>query len=129
MPLTATREKTAAGTAYVRTFASGAVAEADAVALTAALASGGPFEKLPILGLVESGATFSPEARKAFTSSGDGATAADRMPTAIVVNNAPLRVMLGFVIRISGASAQTRFFGAEAEALAWIDEQMAPKAP
>lgn len=34
------------------------------------------------------------------------------------------RGMLGFIIRISGASAATRFFSAEADALAWIDEKL-----
>lgn len=125
MPLIFSPAVTSKGHAYLRTVSSGQVTEADANGLNAVVAVGARHAGLPILGLVEPGATFSAEARKAFTSGNDGTNdMTDLKPVAIVVSSAPLRVMLGFIIRISGASGATRFFSAEADALAWIDEKL-----
>ncbi len=124
MPLSFSTAKTPKGREYRRVVASGVVSADDALTLNRDIASGGPFERHPILGVVESGADFSAEARQALTSGGkDGK---DSNQTAIVVNSAPLRVMLTFVVRISGGAATTRFFAAEAPALAWFDESQNP---
>lgn len=112
--------KTAKGHTVVRIVSSDDVTADQANKLNADMAAGAKFANLPILALVEPGANFSPEARKAFTSQQGGAT----NPVAIVVNSAPLRVMLTFIIRISGAAAATRFFSSEAEAQAWLDEKL-----
>ncbi|MDP1823055.1 MAG: hypothetical protein Q8L48_07435 [Archangium sp.] len=124
MPLTFSQAVTAKGNAYLRTVSSGAVTEADANGLNAVVAVGAKHFGLPILGLVEPGATFSAEARKAFTAGNDGKSQAEMKPVAIVVSSAPLRVMLGFIIRMSGASDATRFFSSEADALVWLDEKL-----
>jgi hypothetical protein len=123
MPMTFSTAKTPKGTEYRRVVASGAVTVNDAKALNEDIAIGGPFEKHPILGIVEAGADFSAEARQAMTSGGkkDG----EGNHTAIVVTSAPLRVMLSFVVRISGGADKTRFFGAESQALAWLDDVVA----
>ena len=120
MPLSFSTAKTPKGREYRRVLASGVVTADDALALNRDIAAGGPFERHPLLGLVESGADFSAEARQALTSGGK--TGKDSNQTAIVVTSAPLRVMLSFVVRISGGAGTTRFFAAEGPALAWFDE-------
>ena len=82
-----------------------------------------PNAGLPILAVVTEGAKFSPEARQAFTKM--NANGAQQAPVAVVVSSAPLRVMLGFIIRLSGASSVTKFFGTEADALTWLEEKLA----
>lgn len=122
MPISFAAAKTPQGKPYLRTVSSGVVTAADAQSLTTTLAPGQPLAGLPILSLVDPGATFSAEARQAFTAiGGEGAAA---MPVAVVVSSAPMRVMLGFIIRLSGAAAATRFFGKEEEALAWLEEKL-----
>jgi hypothetical protein len=111
----------------LRTVSSGDVTAADEQALNKAISPGGPFANLPILGMVEPGTNYSAEARKAFTFGAN--TGGPVLPIAVVVTSAPLRVMLGFVIRISGAAESTRFFAVESEALAWLDEKLSAKAP
>lgn len=120
MPMTFSTAKTPKGTEYRRVVASGTVTVDDAQNLNRDIAIGGPFEKHPILGVVEAGADFSPEARQAMTSGGKKEGEGNN--TAIVVTSAPLRVMLSFVVRISGGAEKTRFFPSEAQALAWLDE-------
>lgn len=121
--MTATQSKTPKGKTYLNLFSSGDVSATDAEALMKDIAPGMPNANLPILAIVAEGAKFSPEARQAFTKMNSGD--AQQAPVAVVVSSAPLRVMLGFIIRLSGASAVTKFFGAEADALAWLEEKLA----
>lgn len=126
MPMTFSAATTPGGHACLRTVSKGEVTAEDAQALHKAISPGGPFSGKPILGMVERGATFSAEARKAFTfaaSPGDVP-----VPVAVVVSSAPLRVMLGFVIRIAGSAAHTQFFAEEGEAVAWLDSKLSAPA-
>lgn len=120
MPMTITTAKSPTGFHYLRVLALGTVTVDDAVALNATIKAGGPHATTPILGLVESGAEFSAEARQALTSGGKREGEGNK--TAIVVTSAPLRVMLTFVVRISGGAETTRFFSAEGAALAWLED-------
>ncbi len=124
MPLVATQSKTPAGRLCLTMRSSGEVSAADAEALMKTMAPGSQNASLPILAVVEDGAKFSPEARQIFTRM-NGEPGQKQLPVAIVVNNAPLRVMLGFVIRLTSAANSTRFFGKQEEAFAWLDEKLA----
>lgn len=120
MPVHFSKSMTRGGYPYVSATSSGAVSDQDLQQLCAALGEGGPYGDLPILGFVEKDASFSSEAREAFTS-GKGTTRASK-PVAIVVSNAPIRVMLTFVARISGSVSATRFFRNKDLAMEWLDE-------
>jgi hypothetical protein len=127
MPMKLKKEKTPGGHEYLRIHSSEDVTDADAAALTRAMAPGAEFANLAVLGVVEAGTRYSPEARQALTKMQGGA-GDDPKPVAIVVTSAPLRVMLSFIIRISGASRYTRFFGNEPAGVEFIDEQLSGKA-
>lgn len=118
MPLTFTVEKSPRGRTFVRTVSSGAVTADDAKHFIAAIGQQQPLSGAPILAIVESGADLAPEARKAFTSMGGDPE--QQVPVAVVVTSAPLRVLLTFVIRMSGAALGTKFFGNEVEAKRWL---------
>ncbi len=120
MTMTYDTFKTTKGRTALRIVCSDDVTAEQANKLNADMAPGAKFANLPILALVAQGANFSSEARKAFTSQQGGAS----NPVAIVVNSAPLRVMLTFIIRISGAAAATQFFSSEEAALAWLEEKL-----
>ena len=62
---------------------------------------------------------LSSEARRVFASI-SGASDREKSKMAVVASSAPLRVTLSFVIRLAGMAEHTRFFGDEAEALAWL---------
>ncbi|MDP1828838.1 MAG: hypothetical protein Q8L48_36595 [Archangium sp.] len=126
MPMTFAPSKTPNGHPILRMVSSGEVTAADADNLTRSVTPGGPWENLPLLAIVEAGASFSAEARQAFTRSNDDKTK-KRMPVAVVVTSAPLRVMLSFVVRMSGAAGHTRFVSSEAEALSFLDEKLAER--
>src|SRR4051812_45403799 len=118
MPMLISKAKTTKGNEYVRMHSSGEVNAADAESMNKTISPGSAMADMAILGLVEPGTSYSPEARQAFTKSGGGTK-----PVAIVVTGAPLRVMLTFVVRMSGAAANTKFFSNEPDALSWIDER------
>ena len=123
MPMQITLQKTPRGKDYVRFLSSGDVTAEDAEGMSKLIAPGTPMSNKAILAVVEPGAKFSPEARQAFTKSGGAEGAAN--PVAIVVTSAPVRVMLSFIIRMSGAAANTRFFANEPDALTYIEEKLA----
>jgi hypothetical protein len=123
MPMTIAKAKTAKGHEYLKIHSFGDVTAADAEALNKTLVPGGENADRAILASVAAGAQFSPEARQAFTRT-NGNNTENPKPVAIVVTSAPLRVMLSFIIRMSGAAANTKFFGNEADALAFIEEKM-----
>lgn len=121
MPMTYELSTSPKGRTILRMLSAGEVTAADAEAMNRDMLPGSKFSGLPILAVVEPGANFSPEARKAFTSSQGGGAA---NPVAIIVNSAPLRVMLTFILRISGALTYTKFFAAEAAGATWLDEKL-----
>ena len=120
MPLHVSLEKFADGRKYLRTVSSGQVTGDDARALMERVAPGTEWEGLPMLSVMEGKVDLAPEARKSFASMNPGANAAKPMKVAIVTPNAPLRVMLSFVLRIAGQSNETKFFANEPEALKWL---------
>ncbi len=124
MPMQITLQKTPKGKDYVRFFSSGEVTAEDAEGMSRLIAPGTPMSNKAILAVVEPGAKFSPEARQAFTKTGTAEAGAPANPVAIVVTSAPVRVMLSFIIRMSGAAANTRFFANEPDAMAFLEEKL-----
>jgi hypothetical protein len=121
MPMDITKAKTKKGHEYIKIHSYGDVSAGDAEALNAKLA-GADYADRAIFATVDSGAKFSSEARQAFTKTNSNVE--NPKPVAIVVTSAPLRVMLSFIIRMSSAAQNTKFFANEAEALAFIDEKL-----
>lgn len=119
MPMTFTHETTPGGRRYVRVVSSGEIVKEDTGPLLSLITSGQAASEAGILAVVEPGTKYAPEARQALTVVGADSQGL-RPWVAVVVGNAPLRVMLSFVIRLSGAGKVTRFFGDEAQARAWL---------
>ena len=124
MPMNLTKAVSPKGQTYCRIHSFGEVTPQDAETAAKHWGPGGEFFDRAMVAIVDSGAKFSPEARQVFTKVGATGDASQAKPVAVVVSNAPLRVMLGFIIRASGAAPQTKFFGTEAEAIAYIDEKV-----
>jgi len=104
---------------YVRTLLSGKVTSADVQHLTKLLTPGSQLHGLSLLAVVEPRSDLDAEARRVFTSLAlPSVSAAPRV--AMVVGNVPLRGMLSFLIRLSGANGATRFFDTELDAQAWL---------
>jgi hypothetical protein len=90
------------------------------------LGVGGRFHNMPTVSIIDRGANYSPEARKVFGNMSDLLA-----PTALVVDHAPTRVMLNFIIKAAtlkamamgniNDTANVQFFKTEAEAVAWVD--------
>lgn len=104
---------------YVRMVSSGHVTGDEARALAARLLSGGDLAGRPMLSIMDGKVDLSSEARKAYGSL-NGAAGDTPQSVAVVTSSAPLRVLMSFVLRISGAAQHTRLFGDEAAALAWL---------
>ena len=118
MPITHSMKQSGAGESFVRTHQTGKVTGADAKHFMHLIAPGQPLHGLPVLAVLESGSELDADARKMFSAMGDPAAKAARV--AVVVSSAPLRVMMSFVIRMSGSNDSTRFFTNEAEAQSWL---------
>ncbi|PZR08679.1 MAG: hypothetical protein DI536_24585 [Archangium gephyra] len=119
MSMTWTLEKPPGGRNYLRTVSSGTVTAEDVKTFAAAIQPGQPFFNTAILSVMEPGTDFTPQARKMFGEMG-GAAGATRPPTAVVVASAPMRVLISFVLKVSGAAEATRFFANEPEAQRWL---------
>lgn len=120
MPVSHAMKQLPGGELYVRTVQSGKVTGAAAERLVHLMGPGQPLHGLPVLSVVESGAEFDPEARKLFIAMGDPARGARSPRVAVVVTSPPLRMMMSFITRLSGAAEVTRFFVDEADAQAWL---------
>ena len=104
---------------YVRTLLTGHVSSAEVQQLTKLLNPGSQLHGLPLLAVVDPQSQLDTDARRAFTSLAlPSVSAAPRV--AMVVGSAPLRGMLSFLIRLSGANGATRFFDTELQAQAWL---------
>jgi hypothetical protein len=104
---------------YVRTLLTGKVTSADMQHFTKLLTPGSSLHGVPLLAVVDAQSDLDAEARKVFTSLAlPSVNAAPRV--AMVVSSAPLRGMLSFLIRLSGANGATRFFDTEFDAQAWL---------
>lgn len=123
MPMTWSSRQTPGGRSYLRTASSGLVTDADTQNFSGVIAPGGPHYLNSVLAIVEPGTEFSPEARKAFMGMG-AVEVGPKVYVAVVVSNAALRVLLSFVIRMSGAVSSTRFFDGEDAAARWLHESL-----
>lgn len=121
MPLSLTRKALTNGHAYVHAQGSGAVSGSEARDLMTRIAPGADLAGLPILAVIEGKVDLAPEARKALATlnSREGTP----VKVALVTPNAPMRVLLSFVIRLSPQVNETKFFGDAAEALAWLEKE------
>ena len=75
-------------------------------------------------GLVDYAHLPQPEARRIFTEDPGTQGSQLRAPVAIVLTSAPLRVMMSFVIRVSGSGAYTKFWSNEDEAKQWLHQRL-----
>lgn len=119
MPIVSEVVKSPKGVKYFRAESSGPVSGDDAHSLMDPLRAGAEHHELALLAVVADGSDFTPEARKVLGSN-DPARNAKNIPTALVVRSAPLRVMMGFVFKMAGASERSRVFANEADARAWL---------
>ncbi len=119
MPIVSEVVKSPKGVRYFRAQSSGPVSGADVHSLMDPLRAGAEHHELALLAVVTDGSDFAPEARKVFGSN-DPERNAKNIPTALVVRSAPLRVMMGFVFKMAGASERSRVFANEADAQAWL---------
>lgn len=129
MPITFTIHETPRGKKYIRTHSFGVVTGEDAESMMSQLRPGAPLEGAGVLSIADSGTDLRPEARRVFTENPDASSGKSplRYPVGIVLNSAPLRVVMSFVIRVSGSSDFTKFFSNEAEATAWVVERLDSK--
>ena len=120
MPLHLSVEKFTDGRTYARSVSEGQVTGDEARKMMARIAPGTELEGVPLLSVMEGKVDLDPEARKVFASLNNSK---DRkvMKVAIVTSNAPLRVMLSFVLRIAGQANDTKFFANEVEGLKWLE--------
>lgn len=123
MPLTWSSQQSPRGRTYVRTLSAGAVTDPDARHFGRRIAPGQPHHGHSVLAVIEPGTDFSPEARKSFMGMAS-VGAQHTVNVAVVVTSAPLRVLASFVIRMSGASTNTRFFENEASATRWLHQHV-----
>lgn len=124
MPITFTVHETPKGNRYVRTHSFGVVTGEDAEAMMSQMRPGQPLEGVGVLSIADDGTDLRPEARRVFTETPAEGGSQLRKPIGIVLTSAPLRVMMSFVIRVSGSSSYTKFFAKEEEAKAWIIEKL-----
>ena len=110
------------GREYVRMVSSGLVTGDEARAVVSRLMKGGDLIGRPVLAVMERGVDLHAEARKVYGAMGN-ADVEKPKAVAVVTPNAPLLVMLSFVLRIAGAGNHTKFCGGEAEALEWLAAQ------
>lgn len=124
MPIQLTVEQFPDGRRYGRTVSTGKLSGRDADEINRRTGPGGDLEGAPLLSVMEGSVEMDPDARKAFSAmNAASATDAKRAKIALVTPNAPMRVLLSFVIRLSPQVNETKFFGDAAEALAWLEKE------
>ena len=121
MPIQVSLEQFPDGRRYGRTVSTGKLSGRDADEINRRTAPGGDLEGAPLLSVMEGSVEMDPEARKAFSAMNAASAKSAKQPKiALVTPNAPMRVMLSFVLRITGSGGHMKFFSNEAEALAWL---------
>jgi hypothetical protein len=119
------KDKSPSGKTIVRSVSSGEMTGADAKSYIDRIQPGAEFHKLPMLGIMEPGASFSQEARKAFA---DLDAEAKTAPVALVIPGSALRVMLNFILKAgalkTGSTGNVKAFDDEASAMAWLEQQI-----
>ncbi len=119
MSITVNEILTPAGHKAVRIIGRGDFSAEDASEYSRLLSPGGSFHHLPLVGILEKDARPTAEARKILSQVPERA-----VPQAMVVQTAAQRVIVSFLVKVSGYR-NTRAFGSEKDALAWIDESIA----
>lgn len=99
---------------------SGLVELADAEALAARFAPGGPYHKQLGLGLVEKGTEFSSDARRSLPGMFPNYRA-----IASVVTSPIVRATINLMLRLGKRDSNYRMFATRDEAMTWLDEQAA----
>lgn len=121
MPITWEIKKTPGGMPYSRSTASGHITMDDVTKLKQVSAPGGAIHGLSSVAINQPDMVIEPEARRAFA---DMVAESQGGHYALVVSSAPMRVMMGFILRISGRASNTQIFGDEAAATAWVAEKL-----
>ena len=124
MPVTFTVHQSPKGKTYLRTHTFGVVSGDDAEKVMVHLRPGGQYYGAGVLSVSESDTDMKPEARRIFTEDPGTQGSQLRAPVAIVLTSAPLRVMMSFVIRVSGSGAYTKFWSNEDEAKQWLHQRL-----
>ena len=124
MPITFSVHQTPGGKTYVRTHSFGVVTGDDAETIMSKMRVGAELHGAGVLSVSDNGTDLKPEARRVFTEDPGTQGSQLRAPVAIVLTSAPLRVMMSFVIRVSGSAAYTKFFSNEDEAKQWLHERL-----
>ncbi len=121
MPMKMTLSTSRDGKPMVRSISSGLLTEEDAQQFHDAFSASGPYNGMPMLAEMEKDTTFTPQSRKLFTKPNTGLSRA-----AIVINSAPMRVMLNFMVKASSVGGRpdtmTQFFKSVPDAEAWLGE-------
>lgn len=119
MPIVSEVAKSPKGVPFMHARSHGAVGVEDARALMTPLRTGGAHQGMGLLAVVGPGTEISSEARKVFAVV-DPERNEKGAPTALVVPSAPVRVMMGFIFKMAGASERSRVFASEADAKSWF---------
>lgn len=117
MPFQFQESRTPKGHPLLRVLVTGHVTLADAEAMGALVAPGGPNHGWRVFTDVEKGVEYAPAARKYFpTMNGNYWALATRVTSPI------LRAAINMMLRLTGQSPDLKMFSDEAEALAWLDD-------
>jgi hypothetical protein len=128
MPITLSKFSSPRGIPMVRSVSTGHLVAADMDGLVRSIAPGAEGGGLPYLALTEKSTTYSPEARGFFTKNTINLSAP---AIAVVVPSLGLRVVVSFMVRVASqlsskiAATPIRLFAEEAEAVAWLEDQVA----
>ncbi len=118
MPITYEIRSTPGGRKYSRSAAAGRITMDDVRMIQDAAKPGGPMDGLPSLTVNSADLAIDPDARKAFSDMVRDVK--EDYFSAMVVTSAPMRVMMGFILRVTGRAENMRFFNDEAAAVEWL---------
>lgn len=121
MPIVWEIKQTPGGNKYSRSVATGRITMADVHQLQTESGPGGPIHGLSSVSINSPDMVIEPDARRAFS---DMVAVSQSGFYALVVTSAPMRVMMTFILRISGKASNTQLFGDEASATAWVAEKV-----
>lgn len=121
MPIAWEIRKTPGGMPYSRSVAKGRITMEDVLQLKQVSSPGGALYGLSTVTVNEPDMSLEPDARRAFA---DMLEQSPNTFLALVVPSAPMRVMMTFVMRMSGKADTTKLFGDEASATKWIFENV-----
>ncbi len=121
MPIAWEIKHSPGGTPYTRSVATGRITMDDVAQLKQHSSPGGAIHGLSSVSINTPEMVIEPDARRAFA---DMVNLSQSGHYALVVTSAPMRVMMTFILRISGKAANTQLFSDEAAATAWVVEKL-----